>query len=202
MSWDNKRIAVADGSGAVRVLSERGRADLFPAWSPGGNRIAYAGGPAAPGVGDGDKAKQAMAQRHIWVTTPDGSGKRELTDDPAYRDERPRWSRDGNFILFARLKDDKMQLWLMRADGSEQRLVADDLSVHESGPASPPIWFAFYGNIGWGQFYDWWTGQPAAKPTAIRPAAATRGSHIAATPVRRYAKPIESRQSGKKEGKE
>jgi dipeptidyl aminopeptidase/acylaminoacyl peptidase len=107
-----------------------------------------------------------MAQRHIWVMAPDGSNKRELTNDPAYRDERPRWSKDDAFILFGRLKDDRMQVWMMRADGSEQRLVAEDLSAAEAPTASPPLWFGYYGNLAWGQLYDWWNGKPAPKPEA------------------------------------
>ncbi|MGQ9677490.1 MAG: zf-HC2 domain-containing protein, partial [Chloroflexota bacterium] len=173
MSWDNKRIAVADTTGEQRVLSEQGRADLFPAWSPDGSLIAYTSGPAAPGVGGGDPAKQAMAQRHIWVIAPDGSGKRELTDDPAYRDERPRWSKDGAFILFARIKDEQVQVWTMRADGSERRLVADDLSVAATGMASPSIWFGYYGNIGWRQLYDWWRGAPKSTPSPAPTSKAT-----------------------------
>lgn len=184
MSWDNKRLAVADTAGEQRVLSEQGRADLFPAWSPDGRLIAYTSAPTAPGVGGGDPAKQAMAQRHIWVMAPDGSGKRELTDDPAYRDERPRWSKDGAFVLFARIKDEQVQVWTMRSDGSEQRLVADDLSVPATGVASPSIWFGYYGNSGWRQLYDWW--QPTAQrpqptvatPAPTQPAAFTREQAI------------------------
>ncbi len=151
MTWERKAIFAATPAGATQRLSDQGRDDLFPAWSPDGRWIAFTSAPEAPGVGGGDPAKQAMAQRRIWGMQPDGTGKRELTNDPKFRDERPRWSTNGDYILFARLQDDQAQLWLMRADGSEQRQVVDELTP------SPGV-TGYYGYLNWGGLYDWWAG--------------------------------------------
>jgi len=86
-----------------------------------------------------------------------GTDRRQLTDDAAYRDERPRWSTDGKHILFARLaQHGRMSLWLMHADGSALSPVVEDLSL---GPFSP------YG-IAWDHYFDWW---PRAGPLSGAP---------------------------------
>ena len=171
-SWENKAIAVAGATGGLQRLSDLGRADLFPAWSPNGRQIAFAGAPEAPGATGGDTAKQAMAQRKIWVMAPDGSGKRQLTSDLRFRDERPRWSLDGSHILFGRFQDEQMQVWLMRSDGSDLVQVVDELTP-TPGPA--PGCFGYYGYVDWYRVYDWWPGPPsnrrapAAMATPARP---------------------------------
>ncbi len=157
-SWERKQTAVVE-QGRLRILSDRGRADLFPAWSPDGRLIAFTSGPAAPGEPGGESARQVMAERHIWLMQPDGSGKLQITKDPAFRDERPLWSADGSHILFGRLADERLRLWLMRSDGSEQRPVVEELG----SPPKPgqPIWFGYYGYVNWASLYDWWQGKPA-----------------------------------------
>jgi len=105
-------------------------------------------------VGGGEEARVGAGQRRIWIMKPDGSAKRRLTHDPAYRDERPRWSADGRHLLFARLHTSgRASLWLMRTDGSRLTRVVQDLS-----PA--PDWFGYYGAIYWDFSFDWWTGGP------------------------------------------
>lgn len=167
--WERKAIALAAPAGGPRRLSEPGRADVFPAWSPDGRFVAYAGAPEAPGEAGGNPARSALGQRRIWLMQPDGSGKRQLTDDPAYRDERPRWSADGSHLLFVRLWDDRQpQLWLMRSDGSQARPVADllDARVLSSYPPEvQPTWFGYYGYVDWGRLYDWWQPRSAPPPT-------------------------------------
>ncbi|MHB0868303.1 MAG: TolB family protein [Chloroflexota bacterium] len=153
-SWYRKHLAVSDLSGPARPLSEPSRADLFPSWSPDGRVIAYTGAPAVETDG-GNEARQASWQRRIWVMQPDGSGKRQVTNDPTYRDERPIWSRDGIFILFGRMIDDQMQLWLMCPDGSDLKQVVDEMT-----PLPDPVagWFGYYGYLYWDRMYDWWQG--------------------------------------------
>ncbi len=152
-SWERKQIAVA-APGRFSVLSDKGRSDLFPAWSPDGRLVAFTSGPVAPGVAGGDDAKKAMAERHIWLMQPDGSGKLQITKDGAYRDECPLWSRDGSHILFGRLADERLRLWLMRLDGSELRPVVEELgSLPRQGE---PVWWGYYGYIDWPSLFDWW----------------------------------------------
>ncbi|TAK32809.1 MAG: hypothetical protein EPO21_14535 [Chloroflexota bacterium] len=151
-TWHRKTIAVATLFGGLEGISGADRTDIFPTWSPDGRSIAYTSAPAVATDG-GNDAKQAGGQRRIWVMAPDGSGKHQLTDDARFQDERPRWSADGDHLLFARLEGEQAQLWLMRADGSDLKQVVDELTPS-------PGWFGYYGYIEWGQLYDWWTGMP------------------------------------------
>ena len=154
MAWENKAIAVTTIGGSLRRLSDPARADVHPAWSPDGRWIAYSSGPAAPGVGGGDDARRALAQRRIWVMQADGSAKRQLTNTDK-RDEWPRWSADGSHIVFVRLADERAQLWLMRTDGADARLVVDDLTNAATSTTQPPLWFGFYGSTDWSRLFDW-----------------------------------------------
>jgi dipeptidyl aminopeptidase/acylaminoacyl peptidase len=104
-------------------------------------------------VGGGELARQALMGRCLWVMSIDGGHQaQQLTDDPAYRDERPLWSTDGSHILFARLStENQASLWLIPADGGEPLQVVKELT-----PA--PEWFGYYGHIEWNGLFDWWRG--------------------------------------------
>ncbi len=149
-TWYRKAIAVASLGGAPRTLSDSGRSDLFPAWSPDGHWIAFTDAPETKTDG-GDDARQASGRRRIWAVKPDGTEKHALTSTEGFQDERPEWSRDSGAILFARLQGDAAQVWLMRADGSNPRRVVDALSP---GPSDLGI----YGYLDWARLYDWWRG--------------------------------------------
>jgi len=79
-----------------------------------------------------DSSRYAMAlnvegQTDIFVINADGSGLTNLTDHPA-NDESPVWSPDGRYIAFASDRGgipQLRQLYVMRADGSNVRLVSD-----------------------------------------------------------------------------
>lgn len=169
-TWENKSIDIVTLAPSLHRISDNSRADLFPAWSPDGRWIAFSGAPGAPGVGGAGPVARAMAQRKIWIMKPDGTGKRQLTNGSDFRDERPEWSANGDYILFARLRGDQAQLWLMRADGSDQRQVVDELTPSPGGKG-------YFGYVDWGQLYDWWpersTAKPTPKPTGTSKAEAT-----------------------------
>lgn len=67
------------------------------------------------------------------------------------RDAHPQWSVDGQYILFGRIQDGRVQIWLMKADGSSQRKVVDELTP------SPLTWDD-RGEIRWNRAYDWLRG--------------------------------------------
>jgi len=153
-TWSHKRIALVElTSGQLTYLTDEKIAAFSPVWSPDGQRLAYV---AAPDIGfgsGGEVAKAGAAKRRIWVMKRDGSEKRQLTHDAAYRDERPLWSADGSHLLFVRLdQSGRASLWLMRDDGSEEQRVAD------LSPA--PDWFGYYGYISWDGYFNWWLGAP------------------------------------------
>lgn len=147
-TWDHKAIAVITIGGATQTRTDSSQSALFPAWSPDGRWIAYT---AAPGVDTdgGDPAADASRKRHLWRMEPDGQNKQALTNDARFHDEYPQWSGDGSSLLFARLDDAHAQLWLMEADGSDQRVVVNELTPRPEGLGT-------YGYIDWGRLYDWW----------------------------------------------
>lgn len=60
----------------------------------------------------------------IYTMNPDGSDLVRLTREPA-RDVGPRWSPDGQQILFLSERNGAMEPWVMNRDGSRQRRVLD-----------------------------------------------------------------------------
>ncbi len=155
-TWSHKRVAVVDrSSGQLTYLTDSDTAAISPAWSPDGERIAYVAAPDFGFVGGGPPAKAGAAERRIWIMNKDGSGKHALTNDEAFRDELPQWSRDGQFILFARLNAaDEASLWLVSAAGGTPQQVAGGLVLD---PLT--TWFGYYGYIDWTRDFDWWRGR-------------------------------------------
>ena len=159
-TWSSKRIAVVStASGTVTDVTDPAVAAIEPSWSPDSQRIAYVAAPnAGTDVSGGDAAKVAMAQRKIWVMDQLGANKRQLTADPAYRDEFPQWSADGSQILFARLDaQDRWSLWTTPSSGGAPREVVADVSSNILG-STAPVWFGYYGVVAWHDVLDWWRG--------------------------------------------
>ncbi|MGB8860179.1 MAG: hypothetical protein WCC60_13020 [Ilumatobacteraceae bacterium] len=95
----------------------RGRA----AWSPDSTRLVF-------GATDPD------GNTDLYAVGTDGSGLTRLTTDPA-DDYQPAWSPDGTRIAFRSMRDGK--LWMMAADGSQQRAL---FSGEGAAPAYQPSW--------------------------------------------------------------
>ena len=118
--WDVHVINL-DGTGDTRLTSDPAD-DGLPAWSPDGNRIAFASN--RTGAGD------------IYVMDADGSNVKRLTADPNV-DDWPAWSTDGTRIAFQRAaKDDApADIWVMNADGTHPVNLTHSPTVKDSGPS-------------------------------------------------------------------
>ncbi len=152
--WSATRLALADLGGGTGVpLTPEGEGAFWPAWSPDGSRLAYS---AAP-----DAKRGAPVDCHIQTLNPGNGERRRLTDDPAYRDERPLWSAGGSKLLFVRWDGrGRASLWLLPAAGGTPKQIVDQLSL----PSSPG---QRDGYVDWGSLYDWWRGSPL-RPGAAR----------------------------------
>jgi predicted Ser/Thr protein kinase len=81
-----------------------------PAFSPDCSKMAYTDQPDS-------------TNRHIWVVNIDGTQKKQLTPDDK-RDMDAAWSKDGNWIAFARGSTAFPIIWAMRPDGSDERQIS------------------------------------------------------------------------------
>ena len=97
----------------------------FPAWSPDGGEIMYLRSEVRDRPG-------FAVNPDIWVMNADGSDKRQLTDSPMSEDGW--WSPDGSRIAYIsysqgifdesrKSKEDKSEIWVMNADGSNKQLL-------------------------------------------------------------------------------
>ncbi len=123
---DRSGLSIVDiQTRAVKVLTIGAGHENFPSWSPKGDRIAFTSDR------DGDY--------EIYTIRPDGTDLRRLTHTPG-NDAHNAWSPDGEWVAFtcARggFKDESVlhpynpqpygDLYVMRADGSDVRMLTDD----------------------------------------------------------------------------
>lgn len=130
LSPDGKRMAfVSDrsgspqiyiltlGSGAVDRLTFEGTYNQSPNWSSL-NRIAYAG------MMDG--------KMDIFTIDPDGARLRRLTEGQGYNED-PCWSPDGRYIMFTSNREGGYHLYIMTANGDNQK----QTTFQKGGQISP-----------------------------------------------------------------
>lgn len=99
-----------DGTDAVLETANDANA---PAWSPVDNRIAFWSG-----------IETRYGQ--VWVINSDGTMSTQLTDDPTHRNsDDPSWSPDGKNILFSTGRSGRNELWMMDADGDNERKLSE-----------------------------------------------------------------------------
>jgi hypothetical protein len=104
-----------------------------------------------------DVGKIEGPQEGVWVVDADGANPRQLTSDPDHLDFYPRWSADGELIMFLRTDgerfvedgtpspDAQAEVWLVRADGSDAKPLITDLLRISS----------YYGLFAWERAVAW-----------------------------------------------
>jgi TolB protein len=111
---DHIFIIRADGSGAITALTTEsdGNSD-YPVFSPDGRHIAFISQRRGPCDSSGTP--------QVWVMQVDGSRPRQLTCDLSVKDQVPDWSPDGTRIAFESGSSPAGRIFVMNADGSNQR---------------------------------------------------------------------------------
>lgn len=123
----NMEIYHGESEASATIQSTGGNGG-YAAWSPDGKHIAY--------YAKYDDRKT----RSIHTMNSDGSDRKRLTHDRNKWDNAPDWSPDGTQIVFAREYKDAEgvwhpEIWIMNADGSEQRHIE---SLRGSNPFFTP----------------------------------------------------------------
>jgi Tol biopolymer transport system component len=107
-------VMSADGSNQVNLTNDKIE-DVFPAWSPDRQKIAWTRGGRGPGG-------------EIWVMNSDGSDKRQITFNN-FPDFNVTWSPDGTRIAFRSLRAELPDIYVINVDGTgEQQLTNDPAS--------------------------------------------------------------------------
>ena len=119
--WGDPHIFVMNADGSkVRRLTDRGTYNQTPDWSPKGDLIAFT-------------ARDERNKFDLFTVHPETKEIRRLTQDEGHNEE-PSFSPDGNHIVFTSTREGKRQVWIMTADGSNQRRVTQE------GGFTTPAW--------------------------------------------------------------
>ncbi len=110
-------------SGETKRLTFNGKYNTQPAWSPVSNKIAYT-------------SMQKNGEINIFTINEDGTGLRQLTWGTR-QNEAPSWSPDGTMIVFSSSRKGVKKLYVMNADGRNQR------SLQLAGEQMQPSWSSF-----------------------------------------------------------
>ena len=111
-NWISKVYILPITGGEPQLVTEKGPSFLH-GWSPDGKQLAYC---AFRPEGDG---------ADIYTISAEGGEETRLTDAPGLNDG-PEYSPDGQYIWVNSVRSGLMQLWRMKADGSEQTQMTFD----------------------------------------------------------------------------
>jgi len=119
---NNSDIFAVDLHGEVRQITATRGCEYEPAWSPDGKWIAYTATRR-----DVTTIDSVAEDTHIWMISASGSNSRELTAAQDRRARNPRWTRDGNSVLY--LAGDRGSSTIYRVEISNRHIKAFMLPV-------------------------------------------------------------------------
>jgi Tol biopolymer transport system component len=116
----------ADGSDEVRLTDGPGMDDK-PKWSPDGTTIAYV-----------STERDDLYFGNIWTMRADGSEQTQITTTATPSqlgyDSDPAWSPDGEHIMFSTTREGPYAIYVMAADGSDQKRIIEDSTTPGYSP--------------------------------------------------------------------
>jgi len=116
------------------AITSGSRSVTYPEVSPDDQWVAFS---FVPGGGQAD----------IAVIRTDGTGLRQLTNEPHFANFNPRWSPDGSALAFYSSRSGKFELWSIHPDGSGLHQLTD-----ASYRAVGPVWSPDGKRIAYGSF--------------------------------------------------
>lgn len=121
---------LTNAGGSEHYTYRDGNNDWHPAWSPDGSQLAF-GRLTFP---DGPYSHKA----EIWIMNADGTSLRNVTEQRiGVVDWRPRWSPNGEKIVFESNRDGVFKIYVMNRNGTDQRNLTND-SAHRWNAAWSP----------------------------------------------------------------
>ena len=117
----------------IRLINDQG-SDACSYFFPDGKRLVFTSTRDHPELPRGDYSKVTDYPKgaELYCCNLDGSGRKRLTRNECYEAEVS-VSPDGEWILFGRLTDARMDLWRMRPDGSGEVRITDTPDWQEGG---------------------------------------------------------------------
>ncbi len=114
-------IYIRDADGTVRNVTKNDARDTNPDWSPDGRRLLFSSDM------DGDDTE-------LYILDLDDNTLTQLTNN-TFGDSDPAWSPDGTHIAFISDRDGDVEVYVMKADGSDVRRI-----THSPGDDLHPRW--------------------------------------------------------------
>jgi TolB protein len=110
------------GPATTSALTEESSGSRHPAWSWGGDRIAFTSDRSTPGDSQHVEAVAGGGRPeagNIFSMDPDGGDVRQLTRG-AFADQRPTFSPDGRTVVFVSDRDDRIGLWRVDSEHPDE----------------------------------------------------------------------------------
>jgi Tol biopolymer transport system component len=118
----------ADGSDQHRLTTSPAD-DLIQTWSPDGKYVSY--------FSELYEASEIYLVNVAEALESMGTGTKQLTDSPQFYDADPSWSPDSTQMTFVSDRDGPLQIYKMKADGSEQTNLTQTTSNDTNPDWSP-----------------------------------------------------------------